>query len=103
VRDYLDGRSFSLFVGLRVFIASNCQVTPMRHYQLRNPAFEPCIPTPRTEVPAGEDWRHQIKHDGFRVRFLRLHPTSITSKSLLYSVELRALSARIFAPMMLPP
>jgi len=29
--------------------------------------FEPCIPTRGTEVPAGPDWFHEIKHDGYRL------------------------------------
>jgi ATP-dependent DNA ligase len=28
-------------------------------------AFEPCIPTCGTRVPAGPDWLHEIKHDGY--------------------------------------
>ncbi len=27
----------------------------------------PCIPTRGTEVPAGPDWLHEIKHDGYRL------------------------------------
>ena len=30
-------------------------------------AFEPCIPTRGTKVPAGPDWIHEIKHDGYRL------------------------------------
>ena len=30
-------------------------------------AFEPCIPTRGTTVPAGRDWIHEIKHDGYRL------------------------------------
>jgi hypothetical protein len=29
--------------------------------------FEPCIPTRGTAVPAGPDWIHEIKHDGYRL------------------------------------
>ena len=29
--------------------------------------FEPCIPTGGTKVPAGPDWFHEIKHDGYRL------------------------------------
>jgi bifunctional non-homologous end joining protein LigD len=29
--------------------------------------FEPCIPTRGTFVPAGPDWFHEIKHDGYRM------------------------------------
>jgi bifunctional non-homologous end joining protein LigD len=32
-----------------------------------NRAFEPCIPTRGTKVPAGPDWIHAIKHDGYRL------------------------------------
>jgi bifunctional non-homologous end joining protein LigD len=28
--------------------------------------FEPCIPTRAAKVPAGPDWIHEIKHDGYR-------------------------------------
>ena len=35
---------------------------------MRKTAFEPCIPTRGTTVPAGEDWLHEIKHDdGYRL------------------------------------
>jgi len=30
-------------------------------------AFAPCIPTRGTKVPAGPDWIHEIKHDGYRL------------------------------------
>jgi hypothetical protein len=30
------------------------------------PRFEPCLPRPAREPPAGPDWIHEIKHDGFR-------------------------------------
>jgi bifunctional non-homologous end joining protein LigD len=29
--------------------------------------FEPCIPTRGAKVPAGPDWIHEIKHDGYRL------------------------------------
>jgi ATP-dependent DNA ligase len=29
--------------------------------------YEPCIATCGTEVPAGPDWLHEIKHDGYRL------------------------------------
>jgi ATP-dependent DNA ligase len=29
--------------------------------------FEPCIPTRGAAVPAGPDWIHEIKHDGYRL------------------------------------
>jgi bifunctional non-homologous end joining protein LigD len=34
---------------------------------MRKIAFEPCIPTRGTKVPAGSDWIHEIKHDGYRL------------------------------------
>jgi ATP-dependent DNA ligase len=32
-----------------------------------NRQFEPCIPARGTRVPAGPDWLHEIKHDGYRL------------------------------------
>jgi bifunctional non-homologous end joining protein LigD len=29
--------------------------------------FDPCILTRGTTVPAGKDWLHEIKHDGYRL------------------------------------
>jgi bifunctional non-homologous end joining protein LigD len=34
-------------------------------------AFDFCIPTRGTKVPAGPDWIHEIKHDGYRLRVER--------------------------------
>src|SRR6516165_6088963 len=34
-------------------------------------AFEFCIPTTGTKVPAGPEWLHEIKQDGFRIRVER--------------------------------
>jgi bifunctional non-homologous end joining protein LigD len=31
------------------------------------PKFLPCLPTRRTMVPAGPDWLHEIKYDGYRL------------------------------------
>jgi bifunctional non-homologous end joining protein LigD len=31
----------------------------------------PCIPTRATKVPAGPDWVHEIKHDGYRLQVRR--------------------------------
>ena len=31
------------------------------------PSFEPCLPRPAQEPPAGPGWLHEIKHDGFRI------------------------------------
>jgi bifunctional non-homologous end joining protein LigD len=29
--------------------------------------YQPCIPTSGTKVPAGPDWLHEIKYDGYRL------------------------------------
>jgi bifunctional non-homologous end joining protein LigD len=34
---------------------------------MRKTVFEPCIPTPGKKVPAGSDWLHEIKQDGYRL------------------------------------
>ena len=34
-------------------------------------AFEFCLPTNAANVPAGPEWLHEIKHDGFRIRVER--------------------------------
>src|SRR3954471_14175509 len=34
---------------------------------LRKREYQPCIPTRGTKVPAGPDWLHEIKHDGYRL------------------------------------
>src|SRR5262245_9164873 len=33
--------------------------------------FEFCVPTSRKIVPAGPDWLHEIKYDGYRLRLER--------------------------------
>lgn len=33
--------------------------------------IQPCLPTPARQPPAGPDWLHEIKHDGFRFQVLR--------------------------------
>jgi bifunctional non-homologous end joining protein LigD len=35
--------------------------------RMPNVAYPPCIPTRGTRVPAGPDWIHEIKHDGYRL------------------------------------
>jgi ATP-dependent DNA ligase len=37
----------------------------------RMKAFEFCIPTAGIKVPAGPEWVHEIKYDGFRLRVER--------------------------------
>ncbi|MCS3929554.1 ATP-dependent DNA ligase [Bradyrhizobium elkanii] len=34
-------------------------------------AFELCLPTAAKVVPAGPDWIHEIKYDGYRLRVER--------------------------------
>ncbi len=34
---------------------------------MRQLIFEPCLPTSATQVPAGQDWFHEIKYDGYRL------------------------------------
>jgi len=34
-------------------------------------AFEFCLPSTGTKVPAGPDWLHEIKYDGYRIRVER--------------------------------
>jgi bifunctional non-homologous end joining protein LigD len=34
-------------------------------------AFEFCVPTTGTKVPAGPEWLHEIKYDGYRIRLER--------------------------------
>jgi bifunctional non-homologous end joining protein LigD len=41
------------------------------HLKRMNKAFEFCIPTRGTKVPAGPDWLHEIKYDGYRLRVER--------------------------------
>src|SRR5258705_13875411 len=39
----------------------------MRALMVRQYEYQPCIPTRGTKVPAGPDWFHEIKHDGYRL------------------------------------
>jgi ATP-dependent DNA ligase len=32
-------------------------------------AFEFCIPTRSNIVPSGPDWSHEVKYDGYRLRW----------------------------------
>jgi bifunctional non-homologous end joining protein LigD len=38
---------------------------------MRNGEYLPCLPTRGTKVPAGPDWIHEIKHDGYRLIVVR--------------------------------
>jgi bifunctional non-homologous end joining protein LigD len=50
----------------------------LHYFPGRASSFAPCLPLPAKEPPAGPDWIHEIKHDGFRImgrrnrRFVRL-------------------------------
>jgi ATP-dependent DNA ligase len=44
---------------------------PPRSLYLTGMKFEPCIPTRGTKVPAGPDWIHEIKYDGYRLIVVR--------------------------------
>jgi ATP-dependent DNA ligase len=35
------------------------------------PEYEFCIPTTGKVVPAGAEWLHEVKYDGYRIRQLR--------------------------------
>ena len=35
-------------------------------------AFKFCLPTNAAKVPAGPEWLHEIKHDGFRIRVMAI-------------------------------
>src|SRR5258708_1620257 len=39
--------------------------------RMRNTAFEPCIPTRGTNVPAGPEWLHEKKRGGYRLNVQR--------------------------------
>jgi len=41
--------------------------SPATMFPSRKPTLEPCLPRPAKEPPAGPDWIHEIKHDGFRI------------------------------------
>jgi bifunctional non-homologous end joining protein LigD len=40
---------------------------------MRQFRFQPCIPTRGTKVPAGWEWLHEVKHDGYRLIVVRDH------------------------------
>ena len=39
---------------------------------MRRVEFAPCLPTRGISVPAGPDWIHEIKHDGYRITVHRV-------------------------------
>jgi bifunctional non-homologous end joining protein LigD len=58
-----SGNAASIFVPMSI---SNELRRRLRAEQSR-PRFEPCLPRPAKEPPAGLGWIHEIKHDGFRI------------------------------------
>ena len=67
--------------------------------------IEPCLPSPAKRPPAGANWIHEIKHDGFRimarrnsagVRLITRHGNDFTSRFPLAVAAVTALPARSF-------
>ena len=44
---------------------------PKNYLQAMLKAYEFCIPIAGTKVPAGPEWLHEIKYDGYRLRVER--------------------------------
>ena len=44
-----------------------CASFCLSNHMVRQYEYQPCIPARGTEVPAGPDWFHEIKHDGYRL------------------------------------
>jgi ATP-dependent DNA ligase len=44
-----------------------CTISPRSMFRRRKPTIEPCLPRPAIVPPAGPDWIHEIKHDGFGI------------------------------------
>jgi bifunctional non-homologous end joining protein LigD len=49
-----------------MFAAMSVSRELRRRLKRPEPSFEPCLPRPAKEPPAGSGWVHEIKHDGFR-------------------------------------
>jgi bifunctional non-homologous end joining protein LigD len=67
--------------------------------------IEPCLPSPAKQPPAGPDWIHEIKRDGFRimarrdragVRRITRRGNDFTARFPLAVEAVSALSARSF-------
>jgi len=65
--------------------------------------IEPCLPSPAKVPPAGPDWIHEIKHDGFRilarrgpvgVRLITRHGNDFTDRFPFIAMAVSALPAR---------
>ncbi len=66
---------------------------------------EPCLPSPAKRPPAGSNWIHEIKHDGFRimarrdsagVRLLTRNGHDFTARFPLAAAAVTALPGRSF-------
>ncbi|MGC2081626.1 MAG: DNA ligase [Xanthobacteraceae bacterium] len=67
--------------------------------------IEPCLPSPAKQPPAGPDWIHEIKHDGFRimarrdpagVRLISRHGNDFTARFPLAAAAVASLPAHSF-------
>jgi ATP-dependent DNA ligase len=67
--------------------------------------IEPCLPSRTDRPPAGPDWIHEIKHDGFRimarrdgagVRLITRHGSDFTARFPLAAAAVAALPAHSF-------
>jgi bifunctional non-homologous end joining protein LigD len=62
----------------------------------------PCIPTRATKPPAGPNWVHEIKHDGYRLVcgpdgvaiFDALHRRGTVSEAMMYAFDLLELDGK---------
>jgi bifunctional non-homologous end joining protein LigD len=67
--------------------------------------IEPCVPSPAEEPPAGPQWIHEIKHDGFRImarrdaagiRLISRHGNDFTARFPFAAAAVASLPARSF-------
>jgi|SRR6516162_4096078 len=67
--------------------------------------IEPCLPSRAERPPAGRDWIHEIKHDGFRimarrdatgVRLISRHGNDFTARFPLAAAAVASLPAHSF-------
>jgi hypothetical protein len=77
-----------------------------RELKRRLKSFEPCLPRPAKEPPAGPGWVHEIKHDGFRiiarrdatgVRLITRNGYDFADRFPLAAAAIAALPARILS------
>jgi bifunctional non-homologous end joining protein LigD len=74
-----------------------------RRLSPRNHSFDPCLPRAAKLPPAGADWIHEIRHDGFRilawrtshgVRLLTRNGYDFTDRFAFSATAIKALPAR---------